>query len=45
MRKVFEILALLLAPMAWGLLVDFVFERVRRRRRSARGPGSGEAAK
>ena len=40
--KALEIAALIVAPLAWGLLVDFVFERLRRRR-SARG-GEGEGA-
>ena len=42
MPKALEILILVLAPLAWGLLVDFVFERVRRRRKSAPGPADDE---
>ena len=42
MRKALEILVLILAPLAWGLFVDFVFERLRRRR-SACGRADDEA--
>jgi hypothetical protein len=34
--KVLQILVLVLAPLGWGLFVDFVFERLRRRRAAAR---------
>jgi len=39
--KALEILILILAPLAWGLFVDFVFERLRRRR-SASSPAEDE---
>ena len=32
MTKVLYIAALIVLPLAWGLLVEFVFERIRRRR-------------
>lgn len=31
MPKTLEILVLILAPLAWGLLADLAFERLRRR--------------
>jgi hypothetical protein len=43
MSKALEIAILILAPLAWGLLVDYVFERIRRRRPTS-GPGDDEAA-
>jgi len=33
--KIIQIAMFVLIPLAWGLLVDYVFERVRRRRRGA----------
>ena len=36
MPKAVEIIILILAPLGWGLLVDFIFERLRRRRSGAR---------
>lgn len=31
--KVLEIASLIILPLAWGLAVEFVFERIRRKRR------------
>lgn len=42
MRKILEILALVLVPLAWGLFVDFVFERLRRRRKPRPSSDEGE---
>jgi len=39
--KLIEILLLITAPLAWGLLVEYAFERFRRRRSARRG-GEGE---
>lgn len=39
MLKVLEIASLIVLPLVWGLAVEFVFERIRRKRRSRPGDG------
>ncbi len=39
MWKVLEISSLIVLPLAWGLAVEFVFERIRRKRRKLPGHG------
>jgi len=44
MPKALQIALLILVPLAWGLLVDFVFESLRRRRRR-RGADAGRESR
>ncbi len=37
--KVLQIASLIVLPLAWGLAVEYVFERLRRKRRSHPGRG------
>lgn len=37
MNKTLEILLLIALPLVWGLLVEWVFEQLRRRRTNAAG--------
>ncbi len=41
LSKFLEIAALIVLPLAWGLLVEYLFERLRRRR-SRRSPAGGK---
>ena len=43
MPKALQIALLILIPLAWGLLVDFVFERIRRRRRRRGADPGGQS--
>ena len=44
MNKAFEICLYVAVPVAWGLLVDFIFERRRRRRTRRRQEREGRQA-
>ncbi len=44
MSKPLEIVLLIALPAAWGLIVEFVFEHLRRRRDDGQASGCGDSA-